>query len=140
MVMVNNWDIKTAQNAVYDVGNGGDKTEWFLVRDLGASFGESKWLTFGSKDDPEGFDNEPFIKSTDGNRVQFGYQGSWMVPHLLSNITPGDVRWISGLLARLSDRQWRDAFRAGGFTEKESDRYIRRMKQKIAEGLSAGRT
>ena len=29
----------------------------------------------------------------------------------------------------------RDAFRAGGIGEREAERFIRRMKQKIAEGL-----
>jgi len=36
----------------------------------------------------------------------------------------------------LTDEQWRDAFRAGGFPPQTADRFIRRMKQKIDEGLS----
>jgi hypothetical protein len=45
------------------------------------------------------------------------------------------VRWICGLLARLSDRQWQDAFRAGGYEDQVATRYIRRLQQKIADGL-----
>jgi hypothetical protein len=48
------------------------------------------------------------------------------------------VKWICGLLARLTDQQWKDAFRAGGFTDAESARYITRLKQKIDEGLKLG--
>jgi hypothetical protein len=46
------------------------------------------------------------------------------------------VRWVSEQLKRLTDDQWRDAFRAGGYAQGLADRFIRRMKQKIDEGLS----
>jgi hypothetical protein len=39
-------------------------------------------------------------------------------------ITAGDVRWAGHLLARLTDRQWRDAFRAGGYVPELADRFI----------------
>ncbi len=38
-------------------------------------------------------------------------------------------------LQALTDAQWHDAFRAGGFPPAIADRFIRRMKQKIDEGL-----
>jgi hypothetical protein len=38
------------------------------------------------------------------------------------------------LLARVSMEQWRDAFRAGGYEIATSDRFIARIKAKIAEG------
>ena len=46
------------------------------------------------------------------------------------------MRWICGLLNRLSDRQWRDAFRAGGYDEQTAGRFIRTMKARISEGLA----
>ena len=42
----------------------------------------------------------------------------------------------AGSSAALTDEQWRDAFRAGGYPKPVADRFIRRMKQKIAEGLA----
>jgi hypothetical protein len=36
----------------------------------------------------------------------------------------------------LTDRQWKDAFRAGGYPPELADRFIRRFKQKIDEGLT----
>jgi hypothetical protein len=135
MVMFNNWDLKTAQNAIYQVSEDGSETRrWYMVRDLGASLGRSEWLTFGTKDDPRGFEREPFIRGVEGNRVRFAFEGGWMEPHLHSSVRPSDVRWISGLLARLSEQQWRDAFRAGGFTDDEAARYIARLRAKVAEG------
>jgi hypothetical protein len=138
MIMVNNWDLKTAQNALYRVNKGRrDEHDWYVVRDLGAAFGKSGWATFASKDDPAAFEREPFIKKIEANRVRFGFEGAWLEPQLLASVTPADLRWISALLSRLSPRQWSDAFRAGGFTPAEADRYIRRMKEKVAAGLTA---
>ncbi|MGQ0647086.1 MAG: hypothetical protein ACT4P7_05915 [Gemmatimonadaceae bacterium] len=139
MVMVNNWDLKTAQNALYEVHESGeDDRTWYVVRDLGASLGKSSWLSFGSKDDPAAFEQEPFIKGVESNRVRFHFDGAWLEPQLHDSVTPEDVRWICRLLARLSARQWSDAFRAGGFSEAEADRYIHRMQEKIAEGMKVG--
>ena len=63
--------------------------------------------------------------------VRKGFHGE-----LLADITPADVHWTCQRLARLSDRQWQDAFRAGGFAAPAAERFIRRMKQKINEGLA----
>jgi hypothetical protein len=139
MIMVNNWDLKSAQNAVYEVNpDTKDEHDWYMVRDLGAAFGKSGWATFATKDDPEAFEQEPFILAVEGNRVRFGFEGAWLEPQLLNMVTPDDVRWVSGLLSRLTPKQWTDAFRAGGFEGPLADRYIRRLQQKIAEGMTLG--
>ncbi len=136
-VLFNNWDLKTAQNAIYEVkADSAEPQKWYMVRDLGSSLGKSAWLTFGTKDDPAGFEAQPFIVGVRGNRVRFAFEGGWTDPQMHSSITPSDVRWICGLLARLSDAQWADAFRAGGYSSAEGQRYIRRLKEKVAEGLS----
>jgi hypothetical protein len=138
MVMVNNWDVKAEQNVVYEVrDDNGRVHRQYVVKDLGASLGQTGWWFYPtSKDDLEAFEREPFVRGVEGNRVQFHYQGGWLEPQLHESVTPQDVQWVCALLARLSDRQWHDAFRAGGFDEQESERYIRRLKQKVAEGLS----
>lgn len=141
MVLFNNWDLKTAQNAVYEVTENGDTTQtqtWYMVRDLGASLGRSAWLNFGSKDDSVAFAREPFVRRVDGNRVRFAFQGGWMEPQLHSSVTPAELRWVCGLLTRLSPKQWSDAFRAGGYSEAEAEPFIRRLRQKVAEGLKTG--
>jgi hypothetical protein len=40
------------------------------------------------------------------------------------------------LLARLSDQQWQDAFRAAGYTPEQAGRYVKKIKEKIAQGLA----
>jgi len=51
-------------------------------------------------------------------------------------MTPDDVQWASALLAQLSDRQWRDAFGAGGYQPAVADRFIRKLREKVAQGRS----
>ena len=138
MVMVNNWDIKSQQNALYEMKD--DKTpgpkHQYMVKDLGASLGRTAWPVGGTKADPDAFDDEPFIERVEGNRVHFAFQGSWLEPQLLRSITPEDVRWTARLLSQLTPRQWHDAFRGAGFDDVEAGRYIRRLQQKISEGLN----
>lgn len=135
MVLFNNWDLKTAQNAIYEVTGERAETEtWYMVRDLGASLGKSAWLTFGTKEDAAGFQKQPFITAVYRNRVRFASDGGWTEPQLHGSVTPGDVRWICTLLSRLSDEQWRDAFRAAGYSETEATPFIRRLKEKVDEG------
>jgi hypothetical protein len=38
-------------------------------------------------------------------------------------------------LQRLSDRQWRDAFRAANYSDETTARYVARIRQKITQGL-----
>jgi hypothetical protein len=139
MVMVNNWDLKTSQNSIYRVQpDGDDPRNLYVIKDLGASLGKTRWMLPGTRNDVEGFLQERFIRRVEGNRVIFHYQGAWREPHVAASAAPADVRWISNLLAKLSAEQWNDAFRAGGYTEAEAALYIRRLREKIAEGQAVG--
>jgi len=69
--------------------------------------------------------------------VEFSYHG-WHQELFARRITPRDVRWASDLLAGLTDRQWADAFRAGGYEPVMAARFIRRLHQKIADGQQIG--
>ena len=67
-------------------------------------------------------------------RVEFHYRG--IHQNLVNLLTVDDVAWTCRLLARLSDEQWDDAFRAAGYDSTQRQRYIAKMKSKIAEGLA----
>jgi hypothetical protein len=132
--MLGNSDLKDSQNDLYELNEPVEGARrWFVARDLGQSFGRT-----GVIDAPRGnvevFEQTPFIKGVVNGRVRFEWRGRHGV--LLSKITPADVRWICLRLDKLSDRQWNDAFRAGGYSEPIAARFIRRMKQKIQEGLA----
>jgi hypothetical protein len=49
---------------------------------------------------------------------------------------PDDVRWTCGLFARLSAEQWDDAFRAAGYEPSTRRRYIRKLLEKVQQGVS----
>jgi hypothetical protein len=65
--------------------------------------------------------------------VRFGFKGRHQ--ELLQSITIDDVRWTCERLQKLTDGQLHDAFRAGGFTDDVTPRFIARVRQKIDEGL-----
>jgi hypothetical protein len=136
MVMVNNWDLKTQQNKLYELTDGtAAPLRRYAVRDLGASLGGTRWIFPGSKSNLADFERERFIHSVHDGQVRFHYRGAWREPSLKRGVSPADVRWISARLARLSPAQWSDAFRAAGYSDADADRYVVRLRQKVEEGL-----
>jgi hypothetical protein len=147
-VMLNNWDWKTSNNKVYEtVGTDGRSTQVMVVQDLGASLGKTAYprllawfptrgLGQGSRNDLEDFEAQGFIKNVQGNRIEFDYRG--IHKELVETLTPADVRWTAALMGRLSDAQWNDAFRAAGYDEETSRRYVAKIKSKIAPGMNLG--
>ena len=133
-VMLGNSDLKDLNNMTYTLDAPVEgASRWYVSRDLGHTFGRTGVLG-APRDDPKVFDETPFIKRVNRGIVEFDYRGRH--DELFAKITPADVRWVCERLGRLSDGQWRDAFRAGGYAAPIADRYIARMKQKIAEGLA----
>ena len=88
----------------------------------------------GSRNDVEGFEEQGFIKGVNGKYVEFHYRGTH--GRLVDTLTVDDVVWTCRLMSRISDRQWRDAFRAANYEQTEQDRYIVKIKSKIREGLA----
>jgi len=138
LMMFNSSDLKNENNTLYEVTEPRDGVNrWYVVRDLGSALGETGRLN-PKRDDPDLFDRLAFITGARSGFVEFNYHG-WH-QELFKRISPGDVAWASELLAQLSDRQWSDAFRAGGYEPIVADRFVRRLHQKIAEGRRLGET
>jgi hypothetical protein len=132
--MLGNSDLKDSNNAVYRLAGPLDGArQWYVARDLGQTFGRTG-IFHAPRSDIVAFETTPFIVGVANGRVRFDYRGRHR--ELFRNITPADVRWICERLARLTDEQWQDAFRAGGYDRRLADRFIRRLKEKIAEGLA----
>ena len=132
--MLGNSDLKDPQNVIYVLEEPFEGTRrWYVARDLGQSFGRTGVLD-APRGDPAVFEQTPFIKGVHGGKVEFDYRGRHRA--LFEDISPNDVRWICQQLKALTDAQWNDAFRAGGFSTPIAERFIRRMKQKIDEGLA----
>ena len=145
-LILNSWDWKTSNNKIYELSspvNGVSRV--YVVRDLGASLGRTtypamlKWFRLrgfgqGTRNDLPGFESQGFITGVDSDdRPDFDYRGIYR--DVIDTVTSADVRWVCERLNHLSDEQWRDAFRAGGYGPDETRRYVTKIKAKIAQGL-----
>jgi hypothetical protein len=149
LMILDSSDLKNDNNTLYEVKKelkkemktevkrpDGGPDRWYVVRDLGTALGETGRLK-PKRGDPDLFDRQAFITGVKNGFVNFSYHG-WHQELFKQRITPRHVRWASGLLAGLTDTQWADAFRAGGYEPGVASRFIRRLHQKIADGQRLG--
>jgi hypothetical protein len=149
LVMLNSTDLKDSNNSIYEFRPPWDAASrpstaaqgapssvegrWFVVRDLGAALGETGKL-YPRRNWLDGFEQQSFMTDVAGSTVRFDYNGRH--EDLLTMIGPADVQWAAREMARLTDAQWRDAFRAANYATPVAERYIRRIKEKIADGIA----
>jgi hypothetical protein len=135
LLMFNSSDIKNENNSLYDIRSPSNGVKhWFVVRDLGISLGRTGRM-LPPRGDIDEFERAGFITGVESGFVAFDYHG-YHDELIRGRITPADVRWASELVDRLTDRQWRDAFRAGSFEPEVSERFIRKLREKIRQGLA----
>lgn len=136
MALMNNWDLKDENNAIYDQKKQGDSSQderVYIVSDLGASFGTA-WLDLTqrkSKGNLEWYSRTKFITKTTGEYVDFQdprrpalllmvnpheYFGRLRLRWIGRHIPREDAKWMGGILAQLSPSQIHDAFRAAGYS------------------------
>jgi hypothetical protein len=144
MVFLGNWDLKSSNNQVVrpDNKSGANPDDRiYYVEDLGATFGTTGsfehdlHLPFhpaaGTKDQPYDYADEPFIDGVIGGTVQFHYKGR--EPVVLKGISVANAQWMGGMLARLTQKQLIDAFRAGGYGDGEIAALLPAIKERIRE-------
>jgi len=136
LMMFNDTDLKNSNNSLYERRVGGKVEKIYMVRDVGASLGDLHPLA-PRKGHPEAFERTPFILGVNGQQVDLNAD-RWYGTLVRDRITVDDVRWASELLGQLSDKQWRDAFRAGGFEPNAANRFIKKLHEKIAAGQNVG--
>jgi hypothetical protein len=131
LALFNSSDIKNENNVLYEVRNpGAGPKQWYVVRDLGTALGETGRLA-PLRDNPDVFERQPFILSVTDGLIRFNYHG-WH-QELFRQIKPLDAGFAADLLEQLTDEQWRDAFRAGGYSQQIGGRFIARLHERIAE-------
>jgi len=146
MAVINNWDLKDANNSVYQLS--GDQPELFyVVSDLGASFG-APGLNWAAKGNAQSYIHSHFIGRTSQNFVDFTvpaapkYFTFINVPELArrmslrwigQHVPIEDARWLGHILAQLSSDQIRDAFRTAGYSGQEVETYRAEVELRIAE-------
>ena len=123
MALIENWDLKDDNNKILSVtgANGGAELH-YIVSDLGATFGKTGGQKSpmallrqvkGSRNEPADYVADKFVAGVEGRTVRFDFEGK--NASLMRGISVEDARWIGGLLARLSDKQLEDAFRAANY-------------------------
>jgi len=139
MALLNNWDIKDANNKVLLVSDSqsGRKNLRYIVSDLGATFGKVKvdapviWRIKRNRNDPSDYAEDPFLEDVTDGRVFIFYKGKSQ--RLFDDLRVEEAAWLGGLLARLSDNQIGDAFRAANYSPSEVRLLTRAVRSRINE-------
>jgi hypothetical protein len=132
LMMLNSSDIKNSNNTLYETRSDMSPRRWFVVRDLGTALGSTGRFE-PKRGDIGVFENEPMLDGIENGFVKFNY-GGWHQELVTHRIRVDDVAWASELLGRISEQQWKAAFRAGGYDDALTQRFIRRIATKIDEG------
>jgi hypothetical protein len=116
MSLMNNWDLKDDNNRILYVpkGSAGGPELQYILSDLGATFGKTGGFLSRSRNKPEDYAKAKFVEGAEGGRVKFAYGGK--NSGLFANVSVEHAKWIAGYLARLSDKQISDAFRAANYS------------------------
>jgi hypothetical protein len=145
MALINNWDLKDVNNAVYEA----DGKRIYLISDLGASFGTTgRGVTrAGSKGNLDAYTGSKFITNITPAVVSFGVPSRPAIIHVFEapefksrvdmewigkQIPIEDARWIGGVLARLTPEQIQAAFGAAGYSPKEVVGFSAVLEERIA--------
>jgi hypothetical protein len=135
MRIVNNWDLLDRNNELYELDPPRDGVRrYYVAKDLGASFGRTTIGRHqGTKNVVADFEKQDYIDGVRGGIVLFDDKGR-RHRDLYRDISVEDVRWTSERLAKLSPKQWQDAFRAAHYDEETAAQFIGRILQKVEEG------
>jgi hypothetical protein len=152
MALINNWDLKDVNNAVYERKHADDPSQpskIYVISDLGATFGTVGFIRSleGSRGNLEAYKNSTFISNVTPEYVDFGAPGRPALVETLNlpvylrrmdlrwigrNIPRADAKWMGQVLGRLSPDQIRDAFRAAGYSLEEVNEFARVVEARIS--------
>jgi hypothetical protein len=133
-LVLNNWDLDRDNNRIYRPNGAGKRsTKWYVVQDVGGSLGKSTF-PIGTRNRIDDFESQDLVKGIEGGRVKLDYRSYHR--ELVKDVAPEEVVWACRLLSRLSDRQLEDAFRAAEYPDAVTARYVRKIREKIRQGLA----
>jgi hypothetical protein len=143
MALVNNWDLKTINNSIYEVN---DQAE-YVVSDVGATFGKTGDPIHRSKSVLKDYEDSKFIDKVTNDFVDFvmhsrppliaavnipNYEKRTHMQDVTKHIPRADAKWLGQRLSQLTEQQIRDCFRAGGYTQEEVEGYAAVIQNRIA--------
>jgi len=145
MALINNWDLKENNNAIYNEKGAGPR---YVVSDLGASFGETGNVITRSKSNPGDYVGSKFLQKVTATKVDFflssrpfvlsvfdvsNYASRTHMQSIVKDIPVADAKWLGTLLGQLSDEQIRDCFRAAGYSPDAVEGYTAVIKDRIKD-------
>jgi hypothetical protein len=146
MAVINNWDLKDSNNAVYQL-SGAAIEQHYMVSDLGSTFGATRWNS-QSNGDLKAYSHSRFINSTSKSHVDFTVPALPGFPHMFNipystvhvrmmwlgrNIPIEHARWMGNLLGQLSPKQIRDAFRSADYSPEDVEAFSQVVERRIGE-------
>ena len=150
MAVLNNWDLKGQNNAIFSEKDDPSKL-LFGTSDVGASFGMSgrSYTDEMTKNNVNAYAKHKFVSKVTKDYVDFNFPTHPSIIHIFMfewiwyfqqmrnhwigrHIPLEDARWVGSLLGQLSPQQIRDAFRAGNYTADETERFASALEARIA--------
>ena len=136
LMLFNQSELKNSNNTIYAVKGDASTDVWYVMRDLGDALGRTGKIA-PQRNNLGLFAETGFIKDVHNGFVEFDYHGRFG-EMVTKRITPADVAWGCNLLAKLTDRQWEDAFRAAGYAPETASGFIGVIRARIAQGQRIG--
>lgn len=151
MALMNSWDLKDENNAVYELDSDAESPrKIYIVSDLGASFGTTgySWTQGMGKGNLKSFGHSRFISKVHPEFVDFNVPTRpaliyfFHLPGLIQrlrmrwigkHIPREDAKWVGDVLSQLSPEQIRDAFRSAGYSPQEVEGFANILQERIAE-------
>jgi len=135
--LLSNWDAKPTNNNVLGMYDNQRRVkDWYLVADWGGTFGKTGGFMSHTKWDLADYSKQRFIQGSKGSEINFHYSGKM---NAMRSVPTEHARWFLGIIGKLSDNQIRDAFRAAGATQAETDGFSAQIRKRIGELKSAVR-
>jgi|CZKS01.1.fsa_nt_gi hypothetical protein len=147
MAVINNWDLKDANNAIHR-----EKSQElvYMVSDLGASFGTTRYERSHekAKGNLDSYTKSKFILKTNDDFVDFDdphrpagilvanpreFASRLNMEWIGKHIPRADAQWMGHLLAKLSPEQIHDAFRSAGYGPEDVEGFSAILQSRIDE-------
>jgi hypothetical protein len=144
MALLNNWDLKEANNSIQQTG--GERR--YVITDLGATFGKTGNSFTRSRNELKDYANSKFVDKVTAGFVDFEmesrpfaaaainvsyYKKRTKMEDITEHIPRADAQWLGQILAQLSAEQIRDCFRAAGYTPEEVEGYTKAVQKRISQ-------
>jgi hypothetical protein len=147
MALINNWDLTDENNAIYIESDGETRYE---VSDLGSTFGNGRlsWPLAKGRGDVRGYARSKMLRSVRDEYVDFRvptrpelffiftpreYFGKLKLRWIGEGVPRSHARWMGEQLDRISPQQFREAFRASGYSAAQADAVVSAIESRIAE-------